>query len=323
MGWRAHVVADERTRRAAMARDVRAGLTQQPKTLPPKYFYDAVGSKLFERITRLPEYYLTRAEHDLLRTWAAEIMSRAAPGEIVEIGAGSPAKVRRLLVAANGGGPVRRYLPVDIDVEGIASAARDLERDYPDVEVYGIAGDFEHDLAHVPPARERRLAAFLGSTLGNLEPASRTTLLGQIRSLLGAGDHVLLGVDLVKDRRPLEAAYNDREGVTAEFNRNILRVVNRGLGADFEPEAFRHRAYFNERASRIEMHLVPERPQQVHVRDLDLVVEIAPHETVWTESSYKFTRDEVRAMLAAAGLALEAWYTDDAGTFALALATSA
>jgi L-histidine N-alpha-methyltransferase len=250
-------------------------------------------------------------------------MSRAAPGEIVEIGAGSPAKVRRLLAAANGGGPVRRYLPVDIDVEGIASAARDLERDYADLEVYGVAGDFEHDLHHVPPARERRLAAFLGSTLGNLEPASRTRLLGQMRALLGPGDRLLLGVDLVKDRRPLEAAYNDGQGVTAEFNRNILRVVNRGLGADFAPEAFRHHAYFNERASRIEMHLVPEQRQRVHVRDLGLEVKVAPDETVWTESSYKFTQAGVRAMLAAAGLALEAWYSDDAETFALVLATSA
>jgi L-histidine Nalpha-methyltransferase len=321
MGWRAHVVADERTQRAAMARDVRAGLSRRPKTLPPKYFYDAVGSALFERITRLPEYYLTRAEHALLQSWAADIMSRSAPGEIVELGAGSPAKVRRLLASANGGGPVRRYLPIDIDVEGIANAARDLERDYPDVEVYGIAGDFEHDLQHVPSARERRLVAFLGSTLGNLEPASRKTLLGQIRRLLGAEDRVLLGVDLVKDRRTLNAAYNDGEGVTAEFNRNILRVVNRGLGADFEPEAFRHHAYFNERASRIEMHLVPDQRQRVRVRDLDLTVEIEPSETVWTESSYKFTRDVVRDMLAAAGLALESWYTDDASTFALALAT--
>jgi L-histidine N-alpha-methyltransferase len=323
MGWRACVVADERARHATMARDVRAGLGRRPKTLPPKYFYDAVGSALFERITRLPEYYLTRAEHALLQRWAAEIMARSAPGEIVELGAGSPAKVRRLLAAANGGGPVRRYLPVDVAVEGIASAARDLERDYPDVEVHGIAGDFEHDLAHVPPARDRRLVAFLGSTLGNLEPVERTGLFGHIRRLLGAEDRVLLGVDLVKDRRALHAAYNDAEGVTAEFNRNILRVVNRGLGADFAPEAFRHHAYFNERASRIEMHLVPDQRQQVRVRDLDLDVEIEPQETVWTESSYKFTRDVVRDMLVAAGLALESWYTDGASTFALALAARA
>src|SRR5262245_10822031 len=323
MGWRAHVVADESTRRAVMARDVRAGLSQRPRTLPPKYFYDTVGSALFERITRLPEYYLTRAEHALLQRWATEIMALSAPGEIVELGAGSPAKVRRLLAATNGGGPVRRYLPVDVDVEGIASAARDLERGYPDVEVYGIAGDFEHDLAYVPPARERRLVAFLGSTLGNLEPVARTRLLGHIRRLLGAEDRVLLGVDLVKDRRALNAAYNDAEGVTAEFNRNILRVVNRGLGADFEPEAFRHRAYFNERASRIEMHLVPDLRQRVHVRDLGLVLDIDPHETVWTESSYKFTRAGVRDMLVAAGLTLEAWYTDGADTFALALAARA
>lgn len=323
MGWRAHIVADERTLRAALARDVRAGLSRRPRTLPPKYFYDAVGSALFERITRLPEYYLTRAEHALLEARAAEIMSRVAPCEIVELGAGSPAKARRLLAAVNGGGPVRRYLPVDIDVDGIAAFARDLERDHPDVEVYGIAGDFEHDLDHVPAPRDRRLVAFLGSTLGNLEPASRTRLLSQIRRLLGPEGRVLLGVDLVKDRRVLEAAYNDREGVTAEFNRNILRVVNRGLGADFEPEAFRHRAYFNEKASRIEMHLVPERRQRVRVRDLNLTVEIEPHETVWTESSYKFTRDTVRSTLADGGLALECWYTDVGGTFGLALATAA
>jgi L-histidine N-alpha-methyltransferase len=323
MGWRADIVVDERTLRAALARDVRAGLSQRPKTLPPKYFYDAVGSALFERITRLPEYYLTRAEHALLAARAPEIMAQVAPRELVELGAGSPAKARRLLAAVNGAGPLSRYMPVDIDVEGIAAAARDLERDYPDLEVYGIAGDFEHDLDHVPAPQGRRLVAFLGSTLGNLDPESRTALLVQIRALLGSEGRLLLGVDLVKDRQMLEAAYNDREGVTAEFNRNILRVVNRELGADFRPEAFRHHARFDEAASRIEMHLVPEGRQRVHVRDIALTVDIEPDETVWTESSYKFTHESVRSMLTDAGLALECWYTDPAATFALALATAA
>jgi L-histidine Nalpha-methyltransferase len=323
VGWRADILVAPGTLRAGLARDVRGGLARRPKTLPSKYFYDAAGSALFERITRLPEYYLTRAEHALLESHAGEVMARVAPHEIVELGAGSPAKARRLLAAVQGGGSVRRYVPVDIDLASITASARDLEREAPDLEVYGIAGDFERHLDRLPAPRGRRLVAFLGSTLGNLDPGPRTALLGEIRRLLGGEDRFLLGVDLVKDRRVLEAAYNDREGVTAEFNRNLLRVVNRGLAADFQPEAFRHHACFNADASRIEMHLVPRRRQTVHVRDLGLTVEIGPDETVWTESSHKFTRDSVQTMLAGTGLALDGWYTDGAGTFALALAAAA
>lgn len=304
---------------ARLARDVRRGLSARPRRLPPKYFYDAAGSALFDRITRLEEYYLTRVEARLLEAVAPEIVDRVGPADLLELGPGSGDKARAFLDALAGRAGVR-YVPVDVGRDGLGHAIAALTADYPWLRVHAVVGDFEHDLAGVPPLRGRRLALFLGSTIGNFDPGPRRALLRSIRRRLGRDGRLLLGVDLVKDRGALEAAYDDRAGVTAEFNRNILRVVNRALDGDFEPEAFRHRAFYHAAARRIEMHLVAERRQRVHLRRLGLVVDLAPGEGIWTENSYKFTRESTAAMLGEAGLALEAWYTDAAGQFGLALA---
>ena len=316
MGYRADVHVDGDELHQALADDVRRGLADSPKSLPPKYFYDAVGSALFERITRLPEYYLTRAEHALLDAHAPAILREARPEEIVELGAGSPAKFRRLLAAMNGA-RARRYVPIDVDGGMLAESARALLRDHPDLDIHAVVGDFERHLDRVPPATGRRLIAFLGSTIGNLaEPARHQLLLG-VRRLLDRGDRFLLGMDLVKDGAALHAAYADAEGVTAEFNRNILRVVNRELRANFNPDAFRHEARWNDAASRIEMHLAADQRQTASVKDLDMTVAVEPGETIWTESCHKFTRASAEAMLAEAGLDLLSWHTD--GAYALAV----
>jgi L-histidine N-alpha-methyltransferase len=316
--YRVEVHADAHTRLKAMAEDVLRGLSGRPRSLPPKYFYDAAGSRLFDEITRLPEYYLTRAEDALLDTLAPPLMRALAPRDVVELGSGFSLKTRRLL-QARGGSPLR-YTPVDVDETTVAVSAERLLAEDPALEVHAVVGDFERHLVHVPPPSGRRLVLFLGSTIGNLDAPARQALLDQVRGLLRRGDRLLLGVDLVKDRAVLEAAYNDAAGVTAAFNRNILRVVNRGLGADFRPEAFRHHAWYNAAESRIEMHLVPDRPQTVRVRSLDLTVRLEASESIWTESSYKFTRASARAMLRAAGLKLDAWHTDAGERFALAVA---
>jgi L-histidine N-alpha-methyltransferase len=316
--YRVEVHADAHTRLKAMAEDVQRGLGGRPRALPPKYFYDAAGSRLFEQITRLPEYYLSRVEEALLDALAPVLMRDLAPHDLVELGSGFSLKTQRLL-AARGGTPLR-YTPVDVDETTLAASAERLLTEDPALQVHAVIGDFERHLLHVPAPSGRRLVLFLGSTIGNLDAPARQALLDQVRGLLCRGDRLLLGVDLVKDPAVLEAAYNDAAGVTAEFNRNILRVVNQGLGANFRPEAFRHHAWYNATESRIEMHLIPETPQTVHVRSLDLTVRLEPSESIWTESSYKFTRASTRAMLEAAGLRLDAWHTDATGRFALAIA---
>jgi L-histidine N-alpha-methyltransferase len=322
MPYRIDTYVDARARREALAADVRRGLGARPRSLPPKYFYDATGSKLFEEITRLPEYYLTRAEAALLEEWAPALMRSLAPRDVVELGSGFSLKTRRLLAAREHAVPLR-YTPIDVDETTVAVAADRLMSEDPALEVHAVIGDFERHLGHVPPAVGRRLVLFLGSTIGNLDPGARHALLTQVRTLLGRGDRLLLGVDLVKDVAILEAAYNDAAGVTARFNRNILEVVNRSLDADFEPEAFRHHAWFNAGESRIEMHLVSDAAQTARVRALGLVVDLEPGETIWTESCYKFTRASVEAMLEGAGLTLDGWHTDAAERFALALAVRA
>jgi L-histidine Nalpha-methyltransferase len=316
--YRVDVHADAHTRLKAMADDVLRGLSGRPRSLPPKYFYDAAGSRLFDEITRLPEYYLTRVEDALLDTLAPALMRTLAPREVVELGSGFSVKTRRLL-DARGGGPLR-YTPVDVDETTVAASAQRLLATDPALEVHAVIGDFERHLVHVPVPCGRRLVLFLGSTIGNLDPPERRALLTEVRRLLRRGDRLLLGVDLVKDTTVLEAAYNDAAGVTAAFNRNILSVINRSLGGDFRPELFRHHAWYNAAAQRIEMYLVSERAQTVRVRDLGLTLELAPGETIWTESSYKFTRTSTRAMLVAAGLRLDGWHTDGGERFALAVA---
>lgn len=307
---------------ARLTRDVRRGLTARPRWLPPKYFYDEVGGALFDRITTLPEYYLTRAEDEILARSAAEIVRRLEPGELVELGPGSCHKVRPLLDAIDHGGAAR-YVAFDVGGPGLARALAHLGRDYPALEIRAVVGDFEHDLGRVPPPKSRRLVLFLGSTIGNFDPPDCRRLLGDVRRMLGPDGRLLLGVDLVKDRAVLEAAYDDRAGVTAAFNRNILNVVNRGLDGDFRPEAFRHHAFYNEAASRIEMHLVATVAQRVQLRRAELVLDFEAGESIWTESSYKYTRDSLTARLGDAGLEADGWLTDHAGRFAVVLARAA
>ena len=311
---------DAAARRQALAEDVRQGLTATPRRLPPKYFYDERGSALFDRITRLREYYPTRTEQAILDVRGGPLMRAMRPADVVEIGAGTATKIRPLLRAARG---VRRYVPVDVDATTIAAAADVLVRAFPSLRVHGLVGDFERDLGAVPPRMGRRLVVFLGSTVGNLEPSARRRFLRSVRRLLAADDRFLLGIDLMKDSRVLHAAYDDAVGVTAAFNRNVLHVINRELDADFVPDAFRHVARVNEAARRVEMHLVAERPQLVHVRALDLALPFAAGDGIWTESSYKFTRPGVEAMLAAADLTLERWLTDSDERFALVVARPA
>jgi L-histidine Nalpha-methyltransferase len=320
MRYHIDVHVDSQSRLHELVDDVRRGLTTIPKALPPKYFYDEVGSRLFEKITQLPEYYLTRAEDSLLTAFAPDLVRSLRPQDIVEIGAGSGTKIRRFLDAMNGAWPETRYVPVDIDAVTLETSAVQLLDAYPFLHLHAVVGDFQRHLTKVPPRSGRRLVLFLGSTIGNLDPAARRDLLVQVRRLLVPGDRFLLGVDLVKDVPTLEAAYNDASGVTAEFNRNILRVINRGLDADFEPEAFAHLAFYNRTASRIEMHLMPTSRQIVRLRRLGLTVEIAVGETIWTESSYKFTEASARDALEGAGLTMTHWRTDEEGRFALVLA---
>jgi L-histidine N-alpha-methyltransferase len=308
---------DAATRRVALADDVRRGLTARPRRLPPKYFYDAAGSALFDRITRLPEYYVTRAERAILGAIGPALMRALGPEDVVEIGAGTARKIRPLLRAA---GTVRRYVPVDVDETTMTTAAALLVRAFPKLRVHGLVADFERDLRRVPPAFGRRLVVFLGSTIGNLEPSARRRFLRDARRLLPSDGHLLLGLDLMKDPRVLHAAYDDAAGVTAAFNRNVLRVINHELAANFDPEAFRHEARVDVEAGRVEMHLVANHAHTVAVGALDLRLSFAAGDDIWTESSYKFTRPGIEAMLADAGLTLQRWLTDPDGRFATVLA---
>ena len=319
MGCLLDVHADEARVLARMVEDIRRGLTARPRQLPPKYFYDHTGSLLFERITELPEYYLTRAEDAILRDVAEDLVRRLHPRDIVELGPGSCRKVRWLLDALADRRDVR-YLAMDVGRDGLAQAVGALADAYPDVRSHAVVADFERHLGCLPPPIGRRFVLFLGSTIGNFDPPARGVLLTQVRRLLGSDGRFLLGVDLVKDRRVLEAAYNDAAGVTRAFNRNILRVVNGAVDGDFVPEAWRHHSFYNGEANRIEMHLLAATPQRVHLRALRLVLDFAAGDGIWTESSYKFTRESVAVMLGEAGLVLDEWHTDPADHFGLAIA---
>lgn len=305
-----------------LAADIMSGLTSTPKAIPSKYFYDARGSELFEEITRLPEYYLTPAEREILRTHADDIMAIARPYELVELGSGSSEKTRLLIEAMRRAGTGRRYVPIDISEEALRRAARELCGDYLWLEIEGLVGDFHTDLPRAP-RKGRRLVAFLGSTIGNLGNRERAVFLGEVRKMLQPDDHFLLGVDLVKDIPTMVAAYNDSAGVTAEFTRNVLRVVNGELNADFDVEAFEHVPCWNEELACMEAWLRASRPMTVHVRGIGLTVELAEGEMIHTEVSCKFTRDGVEAMFAEARFETDGWFTDRAGRFALALARPA
>jgi gamma-glutamyl hercynylcysteine S-oxide synthase len=308
--------------RDTLAEDVRAGLTGELKQLPPKYFYDERGSELFDRITTLPEYYPTRAEREILNRRAPEIVRDSRAAELVELGSGSASKTRALLYAMAGEGTLRRYVPLDVSQATVESCAAELIELYPGLEVHGVVGDFGRDLARVPDGR-RRLFAFLGGTIGNLFPDERAGFLARLRRLMLPDDRLLIGTDLVKDRTVLEAAYNDSQGVTAEFNRNVLRVVNDGLGANFEPQAFEHVAFFDEANSWIEMRLRANGAQEVRIEGADLELTFQDGEEIRTEISAKFTRDAVQSELAGAGLHLDDFFTDENGLFGLAVARHA
>jgi L-histidine N-alpha-methyltransferase len=303
----------------ALRADVRAGLTATPKTLPPKYFYDARGSELFDEITRLPEYYLTRAETAILERHAGEIASRSRCESLVELGSGTSAKTRLLLRALLDGGTLREFVPFDVDPTVLTEASEALDAEYPGLRIEPFLGDFERDLGALP-AGGRRMIAFLGSTIGNLEPPARGAFLAQVASALRPGDTFLLGTDLVKDPGRLLRAYDDAAGVTAEFNRNILMVVNRELNAGFAVEEFEHVAVWDSGSEWIEMRLRPAREQHVTIGDLGLEVSFAAGEEMRTEISAKFRRDGIEAELAAAGLRTLRFWTDTRGDFGLTLA---
>jgi L-histidine N-alpha-methyltransferase len=311
-------------RAASLRADVLAGLTATPKSLPPKWFYDAQGSALFEKITELPEYYPTRAERSILRTVAPQIAALTGAASLVELGSGSSEKTRLLLSALRDAGTLRRYVPVDVSESALSLAGDALAAEYPGLAVHAVVADFEQYLG-VPPATDGgpRLVAFLGSTIGNMIPAEREVFVRRIRAQLRPGDTFLLGTDLVKDPAVLVAAYDDAAGVTAAFNKNVLAVLNAELGADFDLDSFEHVAVWDAEREWIEMRLRAASAQSVRVRDLGLTVEFAAGEEMRTEVSAKFRRDGARAELAAAGLALRSWWTDEAGQFGLSLSVPA
>jgi L-histidine N-alpha-methyltransferase len=300
--------------------DVRDGLTREVKELPPKYFYDSRGSVLFDRITELPEYYPTRCERTILNRRAPEIVGITAARELVELGSGSASKTRALLYAMAGAGTLERYVPVDCSRSVVERCCTELGELYPGLVVNGVIGDFEHHLEHIPSGDER-IVAFLGGTLGNFFPYQRSVFLSTLRDMIGDAGWLLLGTDLIKDVDVLEAAYNDSEGLTAEFNRNILRVINEELDADFDPDAFEHVAVFDHERSWIEMRLRAASEQKVRVAGVDLDVTIAAGEEIRTEISTKFTLDALGRELGAAGMQIEAFFTDPDGLFGLTLAS--
>jgi L-histidine N-alpha-methyltransferase len=307
---------------AALAADDLRGLTATPKWLPPKWFYDDAGSALFEEITRLPEYYPTRREREVLATYASDIAAQTQARMLVELGAGSAEKTRLLLDALQVEGTLEHFVPVDVSDSALIDAATAVAEEYPDLEVHGVVADFEAHLELLPTG-EHRLVAFLGGTIGNFEPAPRADFLSRVAESLRPGDSFLLGTDLVKDPDRLVRAYDDAAGVTARFNLNVLAVVNRELGADFDLSAFAHVALWNSEQQWIEMRLRSTRAQAVHVKALDLDVSFAAGETMRTEISAKFTRARVEHEFAAAGLRLASWWTDQAGDYAVSLGVPA
>ena len=301
-----------------MAIDVRRGLTGTPKTLPPKYFYDARGSELFDEITRLPEYYPTRTERSILQEHAADIAAATGAETLIELGSGTSEKTRLLLQALVSGGTLRRFVPFDVDPAVLKDASAAVRDEFPGLEVEPIVGDFEQHLTSLPDG-PRRLLAFLGSTIGNLEPVTRARFLSSVRSSLRPGDAFLLGTDLVKSPERLVAAYDDAAGVTAAFNKNVLAVVNRDLGGDFDLDEFDHVAVWDATNEWIEMRLRSRQDQVARVRTLDLAVSFGRGEELRTEISAKFRQARVAEELAAADLELTKWWTDPAGDFALSL----
>ena len=311
------IYLEERDLARALREDVRVGLTAQPKWLPPKWFYDARGSELFEEITRLPEYYPTRTERAVLAAHADEIAQLTDAKTLIELGSGSSEKTRLLLDAFTRHGGLGTFVPLDVSISALRQSTAEIALAYPGLRVRGIVGDFTHQLDRLPTGGSR-LVAFLGGTIGNLLPAERAEFLGAMRAALETEDWLLLGVDLVKDPRLLVPAYDDAAGVTAEFNRNVLAVINRELGADFDPAAFEHVAIWDPDREWIEMRLRARRPSRVRV--LDLEVDFAAGEEMRTEISAKFRPEGVTAELAAAGFLVRRCWTDEENLFAVVLA---
>ncbi len=307
---------DERT----LADDVLDGLTRPLKELPPKHLYDARGSELFDAICELPEYYQTRTERLILDMQADEIVARSGAVELVELGSGSATKTRVLLDAMAAARTLRRYVPVDVSATTVHAVAELFAEEYPGIAVHGIIGDFERHLGQLPAPAGPRVVAFLGGTIGNFPPGSRRRFLRSLAPVLGADGHLLLGTDLVKDPRVIESAYDDSAGVTAQFNLNVLHVLNRELGADFNVDAFEHVAFFDRERQWIEMRLRATERQHVRVEALDLDIDFTAREEMRTEISAKFTPASLRDDLAAAGLELVELFTDPDGLFAVSLA---
>jgi L-histidine Nalpha-methyltransferase len=316
--FRVEAARGDDERAARMAEEIRAGLVARPRRLPSKYFYDDRGSRLFEDITALPEYYLTRAEERLLARVAGDVVARVRPSELVELGSGAGRKIRLLLAAMARAGLLERCVLLDINERFLSDSTRALAADFPGLEVHGVVGDFLGDLDRLGPGGSR-LAAFFASTIGNLHPDEVPPFLTGVAEHLAPGDAFLVGVDLVKDVARLEAAYNDSAGVTAEFNRNILRVLNTRLGADFDPEAFEHVAFYDPASAWIEMRLRSLKLQRVRIPAAHLDLAFEAGEEIRTEISCKYTRASFAAHLPGTGLALEHWYTDPDDLFALAL----
>ena len=311
----------EKTDERALADDVLDGLTRPFKELPPKHFYDTRGSELFEQICELPEYYPTRTELQILTERADEIIGHTRAAELVELGSGAAEKARVLLDAMERAGTLQRYVPLDVSEQTLADSAQSLFDEYEGLDVHGVVGDFERHLDRVPDGDNGpRLIALLGGTIGNFPPGTRRKLLRKIRALLGPDDRFLLGTDLVKDPSMIEAAYDDADGVTAEFNLNVLHVINRELQANFPIDQFEHVAFFDRDREWVEMRLRAREACTVEIADVGLTVEFSAGEELRTEISAKFTRERLVADFAAAGLVLDRWYTDGDELFALSLA---
>src|SRR3954451_15343742 len=308
--------ADERT----LAFDALDGLTKPFKEIPPKHFYDTDGSRLFEQIMGLPEYYPTRTERAILEAAAASLVERTQAAELVELGSGVPTKTLLLLDAMRDAGTLDRYVPFDVSEVVLCESAKLLVERYPGIRVYGVVGDFERHLDALPEPAGPRVIVFLGGTIGNFLPGTRRKFLRSLGQQLRPEDRILLGTDLVKDPAMLEAAYNDAAGVTAAFNRNILAVLNRELDADFDLSSFEHVAFYDREQEWIEMRLRALAPQVVHVGKLGLTVHFANREELRNEISAKFTRPRLEADLAAAGLRLREFLTDPEELFALSVA---
>ncbi|MES1927878.1 hypothetical protein SADO_01445 [Salinisphaera dokdonensis CL-ES53] len=306
---------------STLAEDVHAGLLSRPRSLPPKYFYDDRGSELFEAICRTREYYPSRTEAALLAAHGREIIEYARCDHMLELGSGSSRKTRHLLDACDALGHACSYWPFDVSAQMMLDAGAALVHDYEWLSVHALIGDYTGGLDNLPlPSSGRRLIVFLGGTLGNFEPGPAQQMLEQIASLMRDDDQLLLGVDRVKDSATLEAAYDDAEGITAEFNRNVLRVLNRELGADFPVDSYRHRAVFDREHNRIEMRLGAQKAHRVTLPTLDTAIDMDAGEEIVTEFSHKFTPGSLAAMLQAAGLEVNRHFEADGGAYSLVLA---